>query len=425
MQPFIPPSFNLPLAWAVDFTLPVLLKQVQNLDGVIVKPQDVEMLRSIRHNRLLYFSNHPTQSEPPVSYFVANLMGARFHFMAARQVFEWGGGMVGRLIQSIGAFSVLAGAADRESIKMARSILSQPGGKLVVYPEGEPTSGENDNLLPFQPGAAQLGIWAMEDALKADPAADITILPTFVKYVMSGTEAHLRADLHTAIKRIEQKLGVDPGNRNLLRRFLAAGRVMLETAEKEYGIPMAAEKDYDYRVGRLRHAILDNVAERLGLTSYDKKSDAIVKLRHLLAVLEMISVKFPDPRLPAPSEQDLAWAHRECQKAYDFIVIKPEYLLSRPTAERFYEWIARFETYLFGQTNPRPRRAHVFFARPFNLSEYHADYKKEKKATVERLTARLRGDTQVLLDQAVQLTDPLVRPYDIGGPERPDAKVDA
>jgi hypothetical protein len=130
-----------------------------------------------------------------------------------------------------------------------------------------------------------------------------------------------------------------------LRRFLAAGRVMLETAEKEYGIPMAAEKDYDYRVGRLRHAILDNVAERLGLTSYDKKSDAIVKLRHLLAVLEMISVKFPDPRLPSPSDQDLAWANRECQKAYDFIVIKPEYLLSRPTAERFYEWLARFETY--------------------------------------------------------------------------------
>jgi short-subunit dehydrogenase len=28
---FYPPSFNLPLAWAVDFTLPVLLKQVQNL----------------------------------------------------------------------------------------------------------------------------------------------------------------------------------------------------------------------------------------------------------------------------------------------------------------------------------------------------------------------------------------------------------
>ncbi len=419
MQPFIPSSFNLPVAWAVDFSLPILLKQLQNLDGVVIKPEDTKMLRSIREERLLYFSNHPTTSEPPVAYYVANLMGARFHFMAARQVFEWGGGLVGRFIQSLGAFSVLAGAADRESIKAARALLSQERGKLVVYPEGEPTSGENDNLLPFQAGAAQLGIWALEDARKEDPNADILVLPTFVKYVMTGTEAHLRADLHTAIKNVEAKLGVEPGNRNLLRRFLAAGRFMLEQAEKHYGIPMAAEKDYDYRVGRVRHFILDNVAERLGLTSYDKKSDAIVKLRHLLAVLEMILVKFPDPRLPNPPQSDIEWAQRECQKAYDFIVIKPEYLLSRPTAERFYEWLARFETYLDGTTNPRPRKAHVFFAKPFRLSEYYTDYKKEKKATVEKLTARLRADTQALLDQALPLTEPLVRPYDIGAPEKP------
>ncbi|HMX55540.1 MAG TPA: 1-acyl-sn-glycerol-3-phosphate acyltransferase [Leptospiraceae bacterium] len=419
MQPFIPSAFNLPVAWAVDFSLPILLKQLQNLDGVVLKPQDVKMLRSIRDDRLLYFSNHPTTSEPPVAYYVANVMGARFQFMAARQVFEWGGGLVGKFISSIGAFSVLAGAADRESIKMSRAILSQPRGKLVLYPEGEPTSGENDNLLPFQQGAAQLGIWALEDARKSDPSADVTVLPTFVKYVMTGTEAHLRADLHQNIKIVEAKLGVDPGNRNLLRRFLAVGRVMLEKAEKDYGVPMASEKDYDYRVGRVRHVILDNVAERLGLTSYDKKSDAIVKLRHLLAVIEMILVKFPDPRLPNPTASDIEWAQRECQKAYDFIVIKPEYLLSRPSAERFYEWLARFETTIDGSTNPRPRKAHVFFAKPFLLSEYYADYKKEKKVTVEKLTARLRADTQALLDQAVNLTEPLVRPYDIGAPEKP------
>lgn len=183
--------------------------------------------------------------------------------------------------------------------------------------------------------------------------------------------------------------------------------------------PTTANANYDYRVGRVRHVILDNVAERLGLTSYDKKSDAIVKLRHLLAVIEMILVKFPDPRLPNPTASDIEWAQRECQKAYDFIVIKPEYLLSRPSAERFYEWLARFETTIDGSTNPRPRKAHVFFAKPFLLSEYYADYKKEKKVTVEKLTARLRADTQALLDQAVNLTEPLVRPYDIGAPEKP------
>src|SRR5690606_8526721 len=119
-----------------------LLRTVQNIDEVVISHQDIEKLRAIRKDRILYCSNHPSTAEPPVAYHVAKVMGSRFHFMASRQVFDWAAGAVGKLISSIGAFSVLAGTADRESIKMARRILASDGGKLVVYPEGEPTSGE-------------------------------------------------------------------------------------------------------------------------------------------------------------------------------------------------------------------------------------------------------------------------------------------
>ena len=40
---------------------------------------------------------------------------------------------------------------------------------------------------------------------------------------------------------------------------------------------------------------------------------------------------------------------RECVKAFDFIVIKGDYLASNPTPERFYEWLARYESYIFGK----------------------------------------------------------------------------
>lgn len=413
MEPFLGHTFNLATAWTVDITFPLILKQAQNIDGIVIQEKDKQLLRSLRKERLIYLSNHPSQSEPPVAYYVANLMGARFKFMAARQVFDWGYGFVGRLIQNLGAFSVLAGAADRESIKTVRSILAEPEGKLVLYPEGEPTSGENDSLLPFQNGIAQLAFWGFEDARKENPNAEIYVLPAFVKYVMTGSDAAIKSDLHVHLKIIEKKLDINPGNKNLLRRFLTVGRILLEAAEKEYSVPMASQADYDYRVGRVRHRILDIVAEKLSLKGYDHKADAITKLRHLLSVIELITVGYPDPRLPSVDKTTLDWAKQECEKAYDLIVIKPDYLLSRPTAERFYEWLQRYETYIFGQTKNRPRKAHVSFGQPVKISEYYSAYKDNKRHAVDAFVKKLRGDLLQLLDKAQDLTQPIVHANDV------------
>lgn len=414
MRSFIPPSFNLPLAWSVDFSFPWLLKWVFNIQDVIISHEDQVMIRSLRRERMIYLSNHPSTSEPPVAYHVANVMGSRFKFMAARGVFEWGAGAVGRVIQGLGAYSVVAGAPDRESLKASRAILASPAGKLVLYPEGEPTSGENDNLLPFQPGIAQLGFWAMDDIRKEDPEANITVLPAFVKYVYIGTDAKIKSELFSSLRRIERRYRIDPGNKNLLRRFLTIGRIFLEDAESRYKIPRAGSRDWEYRIGRVRHAILDGVAERLAVPGYDGKADAITKLRYLLAMLELIELKMDVRDIPDASEADLKWAHRECQRAYDVIVMKPDYLVTYPSAERFFEYLARYETYTFGSTNARPRNAHVFFARPFQLSEFYTTDKSQKKAALEACVARMRKEIELLRDEAQKLTRPIVRPYDVG-----------
>ncbi|MCX8000202.1 MAG: 1-acyl-sn-glycerol-3-phosphate acyltransferase, partial [Leptospiraceae bacterium] len=179
---FIAPAIQYPLLWLFDWVYPSLAKLSLNLDDVEVFDYDRERLRKLQYERVLYVSNHPSTIEPPVAYYVANCMGSRFHFMASRAVFEWFGGFVGELIRRVGAFSILSGGLDRDAVKTARSILAQEGGKLAVFPEGM-NSNENDNLLPFQPGAVQLGFWGLEDALKKDSKADITVVTAFVKYV--------------------------------------------------------------------------------------------------------------------------------------------------------------------------------------------------------------------------------------------------
>ena len=126
--------------------------------------------------------------------------------------------------------------------------------------------------------------------------------------------------------------------------------------------------------------------------------------------------------LPTPTAAELSWAEDELVRAYDFIVIKKDYLVSYPSAERFYEWLARWESLLLGK-RPRmlggepshlPRKAYVSFAKPFRLREYQDVYKKDKKGTLETVLGRLRTEMEALLEESMRLTHTLVEPYDVG-----------
>ncbi|MFN3604762.1 MAG: lysophospholipid acyltransferase family protein [Leptonema sp. (in: bacteria)] len=414
METFIPPRFSLPLLWTIDLFFPVLAKLVQNLETIEISDQDKKYIRTLRDSRMIYCSNHPTNSEPVVAYYVANTMGTRFNYMASRQVFDWANGFVGKVIQNVGAFSVLAGTSDRESLRTARKILTEPKGKLALFPEGEPVSGENDHLMPFQNGIAQLSFWAYEDLKKENIEDDIILLPVFVKYIYKGTEAQIKGELHQSLQRIEKALQIDPKNKNLLRRFLTIGRVLLENAEKEYQITPEVDKGWDYRIGRIRHQILDNIAEKLNIQGYKKESHAIDKLRYVLAILEMKEVNFPDPRLPEITQKELEWAKKEATKAYSFITTNTEYLISYPTAERMYEWLKHFEEYMFKESKPRPRKAIVRFEKAISIKNYYEEYKTSKKSAIKKVTEELRRKIQILLEESLKLTTPLIRPYDVG-----------
>ena len=422
-QFFIPPNFNLGTAWFADAVNPAILKIGANIDGLKFEPDDRRMLRELKDKRVLFFSNHPTQAEPVLAWQVANAMGSRFNYMATRRAFDYFNGMLGTLFAQTGAFSVIPGIADRDSMRFARGVLANPAGKLVLYPEGEPMCGENDSLMPFQPGIVKLSLGAFEDARKQEPDADITILPGFIKYVINSTDSVIDANLNNRIGRIERRLGLAPGRRNLLRRFLYVGRVLLEQAEREYGVtPPANLEDFDFRIGRVRHAILDQVAEKIGVHGYNKDADAIHKLRHLTAVLELLEIDYPAPRLPQITVAEREEAMRQCVKAYDFIVIKRSYLVGYPSPERFYEWLARFESLVLGKTpralggepSPLPRTAYISFAKPFLLSEYYFDYKKDKQGTLQKLLDRLQHDLERLMAEAMKRTRPLVQPDELG-----------
>ncbi|MCB1157745.1 MAG: 1-acyl-sn-glycerol-3-phosphate acyltransferase [Leptospiraceae bacterium] len=422
MKYFMPPEFKAYVAWFADLTLPVALKIYQNIEDIIISDEDKAMLRSLENKRVLFFTNHPSQAEPMIAYHIANMMCSRFNYMATRRAFDFIFGALGKLYQSLGGFSIIPGIADKDSMKTARSILASDKGKLVLFPEGEPMCGENDNLMPFQPGIVKLSLGAFEDARKQDPNADIVILPGFIKYVIKSPDNVIVDDLMRSIRVIERKLGADAGDRNLLRRFMMVGRLLLEKAEEEYGIEVDENAEYNYRVGKIRHVMLDNVAEKIGIQGYNKDADAITKLRFLTSVLELVELKYPNSKVPKLTDTELAWANRECVKAYDMIVIKRDYLLSWPSPERFYEYLNRYESFVLGRTphalggEPAhlPRKAHVVFAKPFLLSEYYEAYKKNRTTGLDSILQRLNDDLRRLMNNTKELTRCIIQPYDMG-----------
>jgi len=401
IESFIQPKFNYPFMWFMDASIKSLLQAVHNIDDVIISEKDKEILKSLRQERLIYVSNHPSTREPPIAYIVGNLLYSRFYYMAAREVFDWGYGLVGKVIQSIGAYSIIAGSADRESLKTTRAILAAPSGKLVLFPEGEPTGGENDNLLPFQNGVTQLGFWGYEDAMKQDPNAEIYLLPAFVKYRMTGTQQNIQKDVDKSLEKMENHFGLEKKGKTATHRLLSIGKQMILVNEKQFGITPDESQSFDYRIGQLRHKILNFVAESVGLKKFNKEANAIEKLRYILSVFEMVSLGLPDPKNELPSPESAKWGRKYCQKAYDFISIQTSYLTELPSAERFYEWIYRFENEVFGSSKPRPTRAYVTFAKPIKLSEKYKIYKsaKSKKTVVEELTLELKEKIQELLDE--------------------------
>lgn len=409
IKSFIPAKPNLPVLWFTDITLPILNRIVHNLESIEISEPDQKRLKGFQKERLIYISNHPTTKEPGIAYNSANIMGSRFHYMAAREVFEWGAGFVGDFIQSIGAFSVLAGAADRESLKASREILSSQEGKLVLFPEGEPTSGMNDTLLPFQPGVSQLAFWGLEDALKKDPDANIQILPTFIKYRMTSSISSMQRDIDVSLTRMEQKLGISKSGKDIVHRFLSVGKRMIEREEKEYGVHTDPDKmeDFDFRLGRMRHAMLDNIAKKANIPKWDPETNAIEKLRKILSILEMVSVGMPDPKGELPSLEMAIWARKAATKAYDFISIQTNYIKELPSAERLYEFLYRYENELFGETKSRPHKAIVRLGNSFSIKEYLPKYKTDKKKTVEEVTERLRKELETLLLDEKQKSNPL------------------
>lgn len=407
---FRPAKLHLPTLRLWNALLPFLLRRFCEVSEVVIPDTDIARLQALRGERLLLTPNHPTNADPALLFALGKAANIPFHYLACRETFDNLGGLWGRIIQNLGAYSVVRGTADRESFRMTRRILASPGGKVVIFPEGEVYS-QNDTLLPFQSGVTQLAFWALEDLQKAgETTANVSLLPVAVRYTfvedMSKPIVESLVRLEWSLRRPDIRYRL-PEPADPYTRLRQIGIAMLETLEDEYGLKAGMDTDnLTPRMNALKAMLLDRAAALIGVR-LSPDSPLPERMRTLINAVYAVTHEEPDaPRSPyrarlhrqqaarvAPLMQDL-------NRVANWIAVQDDYVRARPTPERMADTLRRLEVEAFGK--PRlhgPRRALVRVGDPLPLAPCFAAYRADKRAAIARVTEELEGAVQGLLDE--------------------------
>lgn len=408
---FRPPRLSLPVLRLFQKVLPTLLRRFCDVVAVDIPDVDLMRLKNLTGERLLLTPNHPTNDDPALLFALGKAAGMPFYFLACRETFDRLGGLWGRLIQRLGAYSVVRGTADRESFRQTRALLAQIGGKVVIFPEGEVYS-QNDTLLPFHAGVVQMAFWALEDVQKTgEVGANISLLPVALRYLFTQDMA---GPIAWSLAALEEALSLPPlpdesGPYARLRRI---GLAVLENMEAEYGLKRKggdAEADLTPRINALKTLLLDRAAALIGLT-LPAEATLPERMRQLMNSVYAVTREEPaGPRSPYRERLHRQQAARvqplmqDLNRVANWIAVEDNYVRSHPTPERMADNLRRLEVEVFGKARLSGlRRALLRVGEPIPMSSFYEAYCQDKRGTVARITDDLEAAVQVLLNESAK-----------------------
>jgi len=415
MLDFRPPLDNPFLIWLVNQSLPMYLKFKLHDMKVQVAPGAIEKFKSYAGKNALVCPNHSNRHDPQVMYEFSRQVGECFNFVAAREVFDYDDGANGWWLQRLGCYSVVRGAADRESFKTTKRILSSGKKKLVLFPEGE-ISHQNDTLMPLESGAAQLTFWAVEELAKQANGAEIApiyVIPLALKYTYPKD---IREHLIRCIEELEQHTSIKNTETSLYVRVRNLATKLLDTLEHEYALKTPADATMNDRIVTLRQHILDNMARQLqvDIKPNTRQLESVRILRnHVDDFIYAHEEKVSEYEKAVHAERAAIFKgfYKDLDRVVNFIAIYDGYLKEKLTQERFADILDRMEREIKRVGEPSPRGARIVYVDvgdPINLSARYADFKKDKKGTIANVTEEIFGQISTML-QKLDENRPVIR----------------
>lgn len=405
MSPIINP---LVVAWC-RLMLPLMMQK--SFGGMLVRiaPADLDKLRQYKGQRMLLLPNHPTGEEPVVLFDIAKRLNEVFNFVAAREVFDWEHGFRGWVLRRVGAYSVIRGAADRESFMTSKKILMEGRNRLVIFIEGEISRG-NETLIPFEPGVIQLAFKAQEALAKeatkqanSDYYPPVYLAPVAIKYFyLPG----YNPVIEQALTHLEKAVGVTVHpEAGYYQRISVIGARVLHVQEGLHQITPPPDATFTDRVKALQSRILQKMELFLDLKPAPQSS-ILSRLREIRNAIDHLVHSYDDPaelteyehRMVEHFRLALGEFYKDLDRVVYFLTYDASYLQESRTPERYIEMIRRLEREVYGKARlNHPRITMVQVGDVMNLKEKLPVYEADKKGYVKNITDELEENMRQMI----------------------------
>nr|WP_238718348.1 1-acyl-sn-glycerol-3-phosphate acyltransferase [Petrachloros mirabilis] len=448
---FVPQAFNPTVYHGVRLLLPWWIKH--RLGLAAVKAHNVESLVHLYQGfqggqtRLFFAFRHPSTDDPfCMAYLLwhlvprqAKAMGiplgrpVHSHFMYDLGIPLWAGSLAGWIFPRLGGTTIQRGKADRQGLKAARDLLVNGQFPLAAAPEGA-TNDHSELVNPLEPGIAQLGFWSVEDLAKANRSEEVLIVPIGIQYryvtppwkELSEALATLEAASGLSEAGEAPGLLADGKADRLYGRLLYLSEHLLEVLEAFYErvYPSSLDKDgmattFDHlpnrnaqlvaRLHRLIERALRVAEQYFGLSP----SGSFVDRCRRLEQVAWERIYRSDLEELSPLERSLAdWQAAESSLRMSHMrlverltVVTGQYILERPTADRFAEIgliLIKIATWMQGgkpnqMSSFGPRTVQMTVGEPLSVSERWPTYCRDRAAARQAVTT-LTQDLQIALE---------------------------
>ncbi len=367
---------------------------------LVVSRECLTKIDSLKNQRLLLLPNHPTFQDPIVMFVLSAQLKQTFYYLAAYELFT---SSLGGIVQQLGAYSIRRSLVDRKSIAQTLKLLTQPGCRLVIFPEGG-CSFQNDTVMPFRVGAVQIAFQSMsKTVLLGEPVPDLYLLPVSIKYRYTQDMSQV---INQTLRRLEQALNLKIVSLSTsYQRLRAIAQAVLVKVELDYELHTdeISTQPWEQRISRLRTYILENCEQQLGIANSTNEPvrERTYRVEYALKTkadaLEFEEAIPKSDMLEGIRASNFQLIEKSVKRLLNFDAIYDGYVAEAPTPERFLDTLTRLEREVFDIDKPSPkgyRQARIKVGEPLNLKDFFADYQSSRTHTVNTVMLKIQQAVQ-------------------------------
>lgn len=449
---FIPPKLDLNTVRLLQGLLPLITRWRTSITKIEAEnvEQLVELYQQFQAGKIRFMMafRHPSADDPLcVAHLLSRLVPQvardrgislrspiHAYFMYDRGIPLWAGEFMGQLYARLGGTPIHRGKIDLVGLRSARDLFANGTLPIAAAPEGA-TNGHSEIVSPLEPGISQLGFWCVEDLHKAGRTEDVVIVPIGIRYTYVTPPWQEIDQLLTELEITTGLIAEQPishpsvDESRLYQRLYRLGEHLLSVMEQYYirfyhqPLPAAkpidpagqpiSNQEFSLRLNALLDAALKVAEQYFNLPA---KGSVIDRCRRLEQAgwdyIYREDIKNPDSLSPLErgladriaEEADLRTWHMRLVES--FVAVTGQYVLERPTVERFAEttllmWdmVARIKGQNpFNRPKLGPQTALLTIGEPVSVSARWEMYSRDRRSA-RQAVSELTQDLQIALEQ--------------------------